>query len=88
MILLLQKGTCYKKAVFFGGAYFPWNIFKLTFLIHDHPCYFSRTFTSYLVPLGFGYGWSHESNLPAKKTVGDIPFSSSHGVKDFRGARL
>ena len=36
-----------------------------------------------MVPLGFRYGSRHESDLLAKNAFADIPFSSSHGAKDF-----
>ena len=68
---------------FFGGLTFPRTFSSGRFFIHDHSCFFSRKSTSYLVPLGFGYGWSHESHLLEENTLIDIPFSSSHGVKDF-----
>ncbi len=44
---------------------------------------FSKTFSSTLVPLGFRSGSRHESDLLAKNAFVDIPFSSSHGAKDF-----
>ena len=67
-----------------GGVISLKHVLAKLFVIHDHPSYFSKTFTSYLVPLVFSYGSSHESwNWCSKKylTV-DIPFSSSHGVNE------